>query len=409
MSTVSFTIPDHIPPELVFEFDFIAEIDGVSDPFRAIEALERRNAPSFFYTPLYGGHWVARSYEAILKVFKEHENFRTFPVVFPPIEGPRRKIAPVEIDPPDHQKYRSVLGPLMTPAAAVRAEVQIRKAAVDLIDGFIADGGCDFVESFAYKLPTRLFLEFMGLPVDRLEEFVRWTQHMLAGTREQQATAGASLLAYIEEFVPKKLQSPQNDWTSILAQAKAPDGSTLFSPDELKDTCYALFLAGLDTVPATFAHSWRYLAEHPEVCCRLIEHPEMIADAVEELCRVHAVANTCRHARRDMEFLGVDLKEGDTILLMCSLANRDASQFTEANTVNFERETNVHLSFGAGVHRCVGSNIARTEMRIALSEWLKRIPTFQIKQGAQIHAIGGTNIALKSLPLTWQEPLRVGF
>jgi cytochrome P450 len=396
-------IADHVPPELVFRFDYKAETRGLSDPYQALQTLGERGAPEFFYTPVYGGHWVARAHETVRRIFQDHEHFTTFPMVIPTIEGQPRKFAPLEIDPPDHNKYRQALGPLFTPGATIKLEGMIRASAIRLITGFKQAGHCDFVEDYASKLPTMAFLDLMGMPTDRVTDFVAWAHDMLSGTPEQQASAGQNIFTFIKQFVDEKIEHPGEDWTSRLVRAKSQTGEHTLDQDELLDTVFFLFLAGLDTVRNSLAHTWRFLAENPTIQRNMLEQPDRVADTVEEFFRMYAVVFSSRRVRHDMEFMGIKLKGGDAILLPTPLSNRDANVFIDPQNFEVGREVNPHLTFGAGVHRCIGSNLARAEMRISIEEWFRQIPNFKVLPGFQVESTSGATLGLQKLPLVWEN------
>jgi len=165
--------------------------------------------------------------------------------------------------------------------------------------------------------------------------------------------------------------------------------------------CFLLYTAGLDTVAKVLGYSFRHLAENPGLRRMLVEKPEMIPDAVEEFLRFYSIATTVRVVTKDTEFAGVAMKEGDRIVCPTSSAGRDPEQFPDPDTFIPDRKPNRHLAFGAGPHRCVGSHLARLELRIALEEWHKRIPDYRIADGAEIGEYVGSVAGLTVLPLEW--------
>ncbi|MGH6617142.1 cytochrome P450 [Sphingomonas sp.] len=394
-------VPDHVPADLVFDFDYIQATHDVADPYQALMALDRNGYPDIFYSPLLGGHWVVRRYEDVFAIFRDHQGFTSYPIVIPEIQAQTERMIPIQIDPPDHKKYRRVLGPLFTPAATNRLEEIVRETAIDLIDPLVPLGGGDFVRDFAHRFPPTVFLRFMGMPTDRLEEFVGWASDSLVGTAEQQVAAGAKITEFVGRFVDEKYHAPGEDWASIMVQATEPDGTPMLTRAEIINISFFLFLAGLDTVLNSLAHAWRYLATHPEAQQRLSTDPDAIPGAVEEMLRLNTITNNSRRARHDLIFRNVEMRAGDPVLLLAAAANRDGGKFPDPERADLEREHNLHLSFGAGIHRCIGSNLARAEMRIAIEEWLRRIPSFSLRPGAEIRSIGGVTMGLQSLPLSW--------
>lgn len=395
-------VPPHVPRELVMDFDYKAATSGQSDPYEALLALDEAGAPPLFYTPAQGGHWVARSYEDVSEIFRDYKSFGTYPSFIPPNPN-QPPMIPIQIDPPEHGRYKRLLGPLFSPAAAKRLEVEIRKTAIELIDPIAARQSCDFVLEYAQLFPPLIFLRFMGMPVENAADFVDWAKMFLVGSPAEKAAAAQRIVAYIEGFVDEKRKSPQDDWASFLATSLDANGQPALTREELVNISYLLFLGGLDTATNAHAHAWRYLAGNMAAQRDLRAHPEGIPAAMEELLRVNAITNNSRRVREDMEFRGVKLKAGDPILLLVAAANRDDAQFEQPDEVKLDREDNVHLTFGAGIHRCLGSNLARMELRISLEEWQKRIPEFSLGDTSGIRSIGGVTMGLDSLPLVWGE------
>ena len=397
-------VPDHVPPHLVLDFDYRAATTGRPDPYEGLLALDRPEVPSFFYTPANGGHWVARTYEHVSEIFRDHARFATYPSFIPPAPN-QPPMIPIQIDPPEHGRYKRLLGPLFSPAAAARLETEIRKTAVSLIEPFAARGACDFVKEYAQLFPQHVFLRFMGMPVEKATDFVEWAKQFLVGaTPAEKSAAGRQIVAFIEEFVDRESKAPSDDWAGFLIRSVTADGEAALTRQEIINICYLLFLAGLDTATNAHAHAWRYLAHNPEAQGDLRTHPERIPLAMEELLRFNAITNNSRRARSDMDFHGVHLRQGDAILLVVELANRDPAQFADPNAVRLDREDNLHLTFGAGIHRCIGSNLARTELRVSLEEWQRRIPEFRLGDDSGVRSIGGVTMGLDSLPLVWDVP-----
>jgi cytochrome P450 len=394
-------VPDHVPPELVFDFDYIQETSGREDPYEGLMALDRRGAPEFFYSPLLGGHWVARRYETVMEIFQDHRNFGTYPMVIPPIHDQPVRMIPIQSDPPDHARYRKIMGPLFTPAAARRLENILRNTAAELMDPFAKRGHVDFIAEYAHKFPPLVFLRLMGMPEDRLDEFVHWAAETLVGTPEQQSKSSGQILKFVSEFVDRKNADLTEDWTSYLISAKDTEGNPALTRDELINIAFFLFLAGLDTVLNSLSHAWRHLASRPDAQAQLAADPGAIPAAVEDLLRFNTITNNSRRVREDMVFHGLALKKGDPILLLVAVANREESQFPNGGELDLGRQHNLHLTFGAGIHRCIGSNIARAELRISMEEWLKRIPSCRIREGTTIRSVGGVTMGLESLPLVW--------
>jgi len=392
-------VPSHIPPELVVDFDYVRAADEGENPFESFTAIMKRDdIPRLFWTPRQGGHWVALNFEDYIEICRDTDNFTTYPVGISGTPISPNRIIPLEIDPPEHMKYRKILGPLFTPKEILKLDPIIRAAAIELIEGFAANGRCNFVDEFSRQMPTKLFLTLMGMPVEKLPEFLHWEHQIFSGIPDEANKGRASIAAYIREFMAEKRNNPGNDITTVLFDAR-PDGEPL-SDQEIFDTCFMLFIAGLDTVPNTFAFTWRYLAQN-DAARRYLHDPANIPDAAEEIMRLNSVVNMTRRPRHDMDFHGVKLAYGDIVVLPCAIVNRDPTQFPDPDSVVLDRESNRHVAFGAGPHRCLGSHLARYELNIALEEWLKRIPEFRLKPGYRPDARGGGTMGLLDLHLEW--------
>jgi cytochrome P450 len=249
-----------------------------------------------------------------------------------------------------------------------------------------------------------MFLYLMGMPEDRLPEFVKLSEVFMRSNDEaERAQNIQQIYAVIGEYLDWRATRPGDDLGSVLVQARGENGQPLDRQDVL-NCGFLLFVAGLDTVTSTMTFIWRHLAGNERVRHELItmlDDRERLSTAVEELLRVHAVANIYRRVKKDMVYRGITMKENDRVVLPCSVANRNESVFEHADVIDLQREINNHLTFGAGPHRCVGSHLAKTEVTIALQEWLRRIPDFSIAAGALIQGHLGPTMGFSQLPLVW--------
>jgi cytochrome P450 len=293
----------------------------------------------------------------------------------------------------------------MTPAAVKELDAQIRATAVGLIEGVRGKTEIDFVADYSRLYGPAVFLRLFGLGTDLAAEFqaLARTVLMVTADPQDQMRAGARIREIIAGLFDEKEKNPGNDWATKLLLAKNDDGTPCMTKAELSNMGFVLFLAGLDTVMASLSFAFRYLAQHPEAREKLRNNKALIPGAVEEMLRVNSVGNNVRVARHDLDFNGVKMKAGDQILLMTTVANRDPEMFNDPHKVDLEREENLHLSFGSGIHRCAGSNLARLEIGIAIEEWLKRIPNFRLKDGDPPRSLGGQGIGLRNLPLVLEQ------
>jgi cytochrome P450 len=324
--------------------------------------------------------------------------------------GTERPMIPQQIDPPAQTRYRKILDPRFSRRRMAEVEPDVRASANRLIDAFIDAGECEFDRDFAVPLPCQAFLSLMGLPQEELDLFLelkdliirpqeRIEIHNMEHAREIRAETGRRIYAYFEKLIDERLATPREDLMGYLVQAEI-DGERL-SRNEILDICFLLILAGLDTVTATLGCNVAYLAANPAQRRKLVQRPELIPAAVEELLRWETpVMAVPRLATRDVELHGFHIREGELVTLLLGSADTDDTEFTHAQAVDFERERNRHVAFGAGPHRCLGSHLARMELEVALEEWHRRIPDYAVKAGEQPTYTPGIR-EVRYLPLVW--------
>ena len=259
------------------------------------------------------------------------------------------------------------------------------------------------MEVFANPLPTEIFCGLLGLPVEEAQKFIEWNYVILhvqgdADANVRQQRANQELYAYLTELVEVRATDPREDVLSALIPLEI--GGRPVRRDEVVALTYLLFMAGLDTVIAALGWAWKFLAENPVHRRQLIDEPSLIPNAIEELLRYHSFLASSRTVTRDLEFAGVSMKEGERVMIGLPPAGRDPRQFPDADTVDFRREPIRHMAFAVGPHRCLGSHLARAELRIALEVWLERLPHFRVSDGARIRYHGGAVMGPDTLPLT---------
>jgi cytochrome P450 len=321
--------------------------------------------------------------------------------------GQEFPLIPLQVDPPNHAKYRRLLDPEFSPKRIADLDADSRKLVNSLIDGFIDRGACDYHEELATPLPSGIFLALMGLPQSDLPQFLQWRDdtirpHVapddLEGAAAIREAAGHAITEYFAAALDEQHQHPGEGLLSRIAVAEV-EGKPL-SREEQLGVCHLMLIAGLDTVTATLDCEMTYLARHPEDRQRLVADPSSSANVVEELLRWETpVQMIVRVIREDAELAGVSMHAGDHAVIMLGAANLD-DEFPDAGRVEFDREANRHLAFGAGPHRCLGSHLARLEQRVALEEWHRRIPDYRIADGVEIHSSPGIRQADR-LPLVW--------
>jgi cytochrome P450 len=270
------------------------------------------------------------------------------------------------------------------------------------VDGFAADGRCEFLSAFAVPFPSTIFVELLGLPATEAPRFAAWNHDLLHAYDRPEARAEAkqAIAAYLDELVTRRMAEGGGEDLFGVLMAASVDGRSL-TREEIFDYTFLLFVAGLDTVTAALGFTFAYLADHPERRKELVADPSLVPGAVEDLLRAKAIVNPARTVTQDLDFAGVRMRAGDRVLVSTVLANRDPEEFEAPEKVCPARSSNRHLAFGAGPHRCLGSHLARSELRIVLEEFHRRIPDYRIEEGAEIRAHGGGVMGIDHLPLVW--------
>ncbi|MFN8019338.1 MAG: cytochrome P450 [Acidimicrobiales bacterium] len=303
--------------------------------------------------------------------------------------GQVRPLIPLQIDPPAHKNYRKLLDPIFAPRNVAKLEDQTRALVVDMVEPLVAQGGCNFHEAIAEPLPTTVFLQLLGLPVSRAKEFIALKDGIIrppvpAGERVAYTNeVGAQIYAVLQEAIDERIEQRSDDFISMFLDAEV-DGHRLTTEDVL-DICYLFFLAGLDTVTASLDCMLAYLAQHPEQRQRLVDEPSVIPHAIEEMLRWETpVPGVVRVTTQPTEIRGCPIEEGRAVVVMLASANTDEQAWADVDTIDFDRAENRHLAFGGGAHRCLGSHLARMELRVALEEWHRRIPAYALPDGHQL-------------------------
>lgn len=401
--------PAHIPPHLIRDFDLWAELTAQGENAYVWAAALHQTTPPIFWISRLGflpGTWVPRRAEDLRRILQDPQTFSSVGLTpYSMLLGDSWRLAPLEIDPPEHAKYRALLNPLFTPKKVEALEQDIRLLANQLIDDVIAQGRCDFNEAFAKPFPTLIFLTLMGWPLEDRPLFQHWTQTLIKSFDMQTVTDNArAITTWIRNHIAERRANPGDDFTSYLLASEI-DGRPL-TDDEMLGINFLIFIAGLDTVTSCLGLFFRHLARNPEQQAQLRTNPELIGDAVEELLRSYSIVNMRRTVTCDVQIGEATMKKGDMVLISTELANLDPEVFDEADKVDFQRSAGAspHMAFSYGVHRCVGSHLARRELRIAMELWLQRLPPFRITDNStpRFNAFGV--FGMEELHLQWDLP-----
>jgi len=322
--------------------------------------------------------------------------------------GTERPMIPQQIDPPAQTKYRKILDPRFSQKRMAEIEPDVRRHAGELIDRVIDAGECQFGEAFAVPLPCHAFLSLLGLPQTELDRFLGFKDdiirpHMKTMDPDEMGTireaAGKGIYSYFQGVIEERRSKPGSDLVSYLCEAEI-EGERL-TDNEILDINFLMILAGLDTVTATLGCNLAFLASNPQHREQLVRDPALIPAAVEELLRWETpVTGVPRLVKEDIELHGKTIKKGELVTLLIGASNLDDGEFGDALRVDFERDRNRHIAFGSGPHRCLGSHLARMELEVALEEWHKRIPVYEIAPGEVPRYSPGIR-EVQHLPLVW--------
>jgi cytochrome P450 len=357
----------------------------------------------------HGGFWVVSRYENALSAAQNWEAFSSrHGLAILPSNGVVRNL-PVETDPPEHRVYKRLINPYFTPAAVAPWEQPTRDLVTRLIDGFIEDGTCEFMDAFARPLPSLAFFDLaIHAPAGDLERVAHLASRSSTPNAPDGRECWLGLYAWIKEFIAQRRgQPPRGDVVDAVLNAEI-DGRPL-TEDEIIGTVQLLILGGLETTAGALGLMLIRFCNQPEIPALLRGRPELMPRAVEELLRLEpSFVSIGRTAVRDAELDGCQISKGDKVLIHWASANRDQAEFAHPDDFDLDRERNRHLSFGVGPHRCAGSNLARLNLRVALEELVRRLSDLRLRDGADIRYHAGLTRSPLTLPITFTPGPRIG-
>lgn len=398
------TIPAHVPATLVKHFPYIFGTTTKQEPHLDWAPAIHAEGPDIFYAPhAYPGGspaWVVRRMDHLREIYFDTDTFSSKDFSpFAKLIGESWINTPVEIDPPEHAKYRKMANPLFTPKAVSALDEKIRHYAIDYVEAFRAKGECEFMSQFAFEFPIKVFLELMDFPLEHTKQFLEWEYDLLhVADMAKIAVATRNVVDFLREQIEDRRKARRDDIISYALDVDV-DGAKL-NDDELVGFSFNLFIGGLDTVSTNMGLQFNHLARNHDDQEFLRKNPEEIPHAIDELMRAYAAVTTFRTCTKETEFHGVTMMPGDKVMMSTTLAGRDPAEFDNPGKVDFSRRPR-HVSFGFGPHTCVGMHLAKREMRIALEEFLGRIPEFSMKPDHQLEFHLGM-IQPVTLPLVWK-------
>ncbi|MGH9260115.1 MAG: cytochrome P450 [Acidimicrobiales bacterium] len=379
----------------------------VADPYPIWDEL-RASCP-VAHSERYGGTWLPVRHEDVAAVAYDTEHFTSRSVVVSELRpGPDDLPAPIGLappitsDPPFHAMARRLLLPAFSPKRIAALEPFTRELCGELLDAVGNRSELDAAVEYAQHIPLRVIVRMLGFPQEDADLFRRFIRIVLEdvdqSAEERQALVDdGEIDDYMNARIAEHQANPQDDLTTFLLDAEL-DGNKL-APDHVRGTMVLLMIAGIDTTWSAIGASLWHLAQNPSDRRRLAAEPDLMATAVEEFLRAYAPVTMARLVAEDFEFQGRPMREGDWLLLPFPAANRDPKFFPDADKVQIDRVENRHAAFGLGIHRCIGSNLARMELRVALEEWVKRYPDFELADPTKVTWSAGQVRGPRSIPV----------
>jgi len=362
---------------------------------------ELRDKCPVAHTENWGASWMPTKYADLFAIAQDIEHFSSREILVAPVttaasQDPEAmpfygvRAPPISSDPPEHTWTRKMLLPHFSIKAVAPYEAGTRELCGKLIDEFIDKGRADAAVDYAQQIPPRVIARMLGAGEDMTDTFVNWVRDLLEiglSRPEVRLPARLALLKFLDKQINERRESPRDDLLSRLVATEV-DGEPV--PHEiLLGMSLLLVVAGIDTTWSSIGSALWHLAQHPEDRKMLIEQPELMPNAVEELLRAYSPVTMARVMHSDYEYDGCPMKTDDRVLMNFPAANRDPEKFEEPDKVILDRKFNPHIAFGVGIHRCAGSNLARMEMKVAIEEWLKRVPDYRLEDPSAVTWAGG--------------------
>ena len=390
--------PAHADPSRVVDFDYLAPEGHKVDVHRAWANLHKPGIPDIVWTPHYGGHWIATRAADIDVMQMDHARFSHSSVTVPKSEQGITMV-PLELDPPEHTPFRALLSPKFGPRPVHDLEGSVRALAVELIEGFVERGECEFIDAFAKRLPIVVFLRLVDLPLEDRELLLEMTEASVRGDGERRQWAFGQLSQYVGKWIVARRTQPGPDLFSAMVNAKV--NGREYTQQETFGMMVNVIFGGLDTVAASIGFMTRHLAEHPDLRAQLVADHSLIPVAIEEFLRRFGIPNTARVITHDFDCGGVSFKAGEQIIMPKVLHGLDERRYADPFKVDLSRPASRHAAFGDGPHRCPGAALARMELRVFLEEWLSRIPDFGLHPDHPPVTSGGNVNGVLKMQLVW--------
>jgi cytochrome P450 len=403
-SAAASTLPPHVRPENAMASPLFARKVVKECPQETIiPEMHRTLGPITYITNIFPGDqpgWLLTGYDDVMTMLRNADDFTKNGMgKWAQSIGENWLVVPTETDPPIHSHYRKALNPSFSPQKMAAMKGDLRKRSMDLIDKFKTRGSCDFVNEFSERYPIYIVLDLLGLPQDRMDEFLRWEKDLLhTNDMAVRSAAVRSVKDYLVGEIQSRRDNPRDDYITRVLELEVEGRK--WNDEEVFGHCFNLFLGGLDTVTSMLGNIFAWLARNPEKQQELRENPDKIVLAVEEFLRCFGVVTAFRIATKEIEMHGQKIMPGEYVSFCGPVINNDPATFDNPQEIRFDRKA-PHLALGGGIHKCLGMHLARFELQTALEEFLKAIPLFRLKDGFEVGYFVGNIIFVPDLQLQW--------
>ena len=398
-------IPPHVPAEMAKWLPYFAREEVKDCPQETlIPEMHRTLGPITYVTNIFPGDkpgWLLTGYDDTMAMLRDPDNFTKNGMgQWSQSIGADWLVVPTEVDPPMHSFYRKALNPQFSPQKMAAMKDELRRRASDLIKAFKDLGHCDFVNEFSERYPIFIVLDLLGLPQERMDEFLAWEKEMLhTNDWEVRSNAVRQVVAYLQSEIDARRRQPQDDYITRIFEFEAEDGRK-WNNEEVLGHCFNLFLGGLDTVTTMLGNIFAHLARHPDQQRELRDNPDRMVLAVEEFLRVYGPVTAFRIASREIEIHGQKIMPGEYVSVSTPVVNQDPKIHEDPAQVRFDRKA-AHVALGGGIHKCLGMHLARLELQTALELFLKEIPQFRFGDGFEPKYFVGNITFVPRLELQW--------
>jgi len=397
-------LPAHVKPELAVTLPLYSRTIVYENPQETlIPEMHATLPPLSYVTNIFPGDqpgWLLKNAEDVQVMLRDADNFTKNGMgKWAQNIGEDWLVIPTEADPPIHTEYRKALNAHFSPQKMFAMKDQVRERARALIAAFKDKGECDFIADFSEKYPIYIVLDLLGLPQERMPEFLKWEKEMLH-TNDWQVRGEAvrRVKNYLLEEIEARRKEPRDDYISKVLTFEMSDRK--WNAEEVFGHCFNLYLGGLDTVTSLLGNIFNYLATYPVHQNRLREDTGQIVLAVEEFLRGFAPVTAFRIASKEIELHGQKIMPGEYVAVATPVIGRDPAFYQDPQEIRFDRKA-PHMSLGGGIHKCLGMHLARLELQIAVEEFVTTLPEFRIKDGFKVPYYLGNILHVPDLHLQW--------